>query len=982
MLEGDAENSVEAFLAPTRRWERERKARLEAEAIAERSLRNLFEKKEQLELLRAIVLATNESSSVEDILRLSLTHICRTSEWPVGHVYMIDESEAGKRLISTRIWYGASYPSMKAFKTATEEASFEYGIGLPGRVWRAGKPTWISDVSQDDNFPRIRPAQLTGIVAAFAFPVLVKKEVVAVLEFFSHYAVEPNPFLLQLMEEIGTQLGRVVERRRAENQLIYDASHDPLTRLSNRALFLTRLTAALDLCKSNPNLTFAVLFVDLDRFKVVNDSLGHHVGDALIVEVAARLSTSVFHPNPQGSQKLFAELQTLARFGGDEFTILIEYSGDFRTITAVADQIQQALVVPFRIADHDLYISASIGIAQSTIGYSCADEMLRDADIAMYHAKARGKACYEVFDSSMYALAFSRLEMDTSLRKALRDNEFVLYYQPIVSLASSEIVGFEALLRWQKPHGEIVLPGSFISIAEDTGLIVPLGIWVLREACRTMCSWNAVRDKPLRISVNVSVRQFIQDNFVEEITKVIWETGIDPQTVILEITESVAMGDAERTINVLSELSKIGLSFSLDDFGTGYSSLSYLHRFPLRTLKIDRSFINRMNQDLESLALVKTMLAMAHGIGMEVVAEGVETAAHITELISLGCDLAQGYFFYPPLPAISASQLLKAERPSFSVLWQVKSRRQFNIADLSKQGDEILTNSSRHTNNPTDSKNLENRACREDGEIMTGTNHSEELQVLAERLRPLYQRLAEHRLYAAMERIEDLHVFMESHVFAVWDFMSLLKALQGGLTCIDVPWTPSRFPESRRLVNEIVLGEESDLYRGRTMSHFELYRLAMQECGADTSAIDNVVSAVEDGKNWESALSGSGASVASKQFVRTTFECIERGRLHEIAAAFTFGREDLIPDMFRGFVRDQDERLSGRLQTMRWYLERHIEVDGEEHGPMALKMISELCGQDVAKWEEASEAAEIALRARLMLWDGITQSLQQTISIT
>jgi hypothetical protein len=264
---------------------------------------------------------------------------------------------------------------------------------------------------------------------------------------------------------------------------------------------------------------------------------------------------------------------------------------------------------------------------------------------------------------------------------------------------------------------------------------------------------------------------------------------------------------------------------------------------------------------------------------------------------------------------------------------------------------------------------------------MTGTRQSEELQMLSERLRPLYAKLAGHRLYAAMETIDDLHVFMESHVFAVWDFMSLLKALQRGVTCIDVPWTPSKFPESRRLVNEIVLGEESDLYRGRAVSHFELYRLAMQECGADTFAIDNLVRGLEDGKGWASALTRSGAPAAAQQFVQGTFECIERGKLHEIAAAFTFGREDLIPDMFRGFIRDQDERLSGRLQTLRWYLERHIEVDGDEHGPMALRMISELCGEDAAKWQEAAEAAQTALRVRLVLWDGIAQSLHQTALI-
>jgi hypothetical protein len=251
----------------------------------------------------------------------------------------------------------------------------------------------------------------------------------------------------------------------------------------------------------------------------------------------------------------------------------------------------------------------------------------------------------------------------------------------------------------------------------------------------------------------------------------------------------------------------------------------------------------------------------------------------------------------------------------------------------------------------------------------------EELQVLSERLRPLYERLGSHPLYAAFETIDHLRVFMESHVFAVWDFMSLLKTLQRGLTCIEVPWSPSRFSESRRLINEIVLGEESDVYQGEPMSHFELYRKAMQECGANTFAIDCLLREIEAGADWETALSRSGAPVGAQQFVRSTFACIQQGKLHTAAAAFAFGREDLIPEMFRGFIRDQDERLSGRLQTLRWYMERHIEVDGEEHGPMALRMITELCGDDAAKWQEAAEAAESSLLARLVLWDQISKSL-------
>jgi Protein of unknown function (DUF3050) len=260
---------------------------------------------------------------------------------------------------------------------------------------------------------------------------------------------------------------------------------------------------------------------------------------------------------------------------------------------------------------------------------------------------------------------------------------------------------------------------------------------------------------------------------------------------------------------------------------------------------------------------------------------------------------------------------------------------------------------------------------------MSERRQAEELQVLSERLRPLYERLASHPLYAAFETIGDLRVFMESHVFAVWDFMSLLKTLQRSLTCVEVPWRPSRFPLSRRLINEIVLGEESDVYQGEPMSHFELYRKAMRECEADTFAIDCLLREIEAGADWETALSRSCAPAGAQQFVRATFECIQEGKLHTAAAAFTFGREDLIPEMFRGFIRDQDGRLSGRLQTLRWYMERHIEVDGDEHGPMALRMISELCGSDAAKWREAAEAAESALLARLALWDQISKRLQE-----
>jgi hypothetical protein len=253
-----------------------------------------------------------------------------------------------------------------------------------------------------------------------------------------------------------------------------------------------------------------------------------------------------------------------------------------------------------------------------------------------------------------------------------------------------------------------------------------------------------------------------------------------------------------------------------------------------------------------------------------------------------------------------------------------------------------------------------------------------QLQALEDQLQPLTQQLAQHPLYRSFNSIDDLRIFMESHVFAVWDFMCLLKTLQRGLTCVTIPWSPSPLAESRRLINEIVFGEESDMFEGQPLSHFELYRIAMQQCGADTSAIDTFLAAVVRGTSWPRALSTCDAPEPARRFVQSTFAIIEAGKLHAIAAAFTFGREDLIPDMFRGFLRDQDEMLGGRLSTMRWYMERHIEVDGEEHGPMALRMVSELCGGDPVKWKEATEAATFALTARIALWDGITKLLPQS----
>ncbi|MDB5731535.1 MAG: hypothetical protein JWQ03_1430, partial [Variovorax sp.] len=659
-----AEDLAGQLARAQRRFERERQARFEAEAIAEQGLRQLYERQQELQLLEAIAGAANQMGSVNEALQFALTQICQFTGWPLGHAYVTEADAASRRLRPVAAWHGNPHARLHDFLQTTERMFFVSGNGLPGRVLATGAPAWISDVTGDRNFPRSKAARHAGIKAGFAFPVVTGSEVVAVLEFFSYQYVASDEPLQRLMSQIGTQLGRVVERQRARDRLVYDAFHDCLTGLPNRAMFLDRLGRAVERQQRDPASRFAVLFIDLDRFKVINDSLGHLAGDQLIVQVANRFLASL---NPEDTASCPAApgdvgAVSLARLGGDEFTILLEdlrASGDAEQ---VAQRIQDTLRRPFYLGGQEVYTTASIGIAANTVRYASATDVLRDADMAMYRAKAGGKARHEVYDEAMHQGAMARLKLETDLRRALQNDEFIVHYQPIVSLGTHEIAGFEALVRWQKSASELVYPGDFIEVTEDTGLILSLGLWVLREACRTLCRWHAEfpRSTPLTISVNLSARQFSQPDLVQQIRQIIEETGVNPATVTLEITESVTMDDAEHAIRVLSQLREIGIRFSIDDFGTGYSSLSYLHRLPLDMLKIDRSFIAALDQGDENLGIVRTILRLAKDLGIDVVAEGTETAAQLDHLRALECEFGQGYYFSRPVDAAAIRQILQA----------------------------------------------------------------------------------------------------------------------------------------------------------------------------------------------------------------------------------------------------------------------------------------------------------------------------------
>ncbi len=452
----------------------------------------------------------------------------------------------------------------------------------------------------------------------------------------------------------------VAVRRRAEEQLRHAAFHDRLTSLCNRDLLMDRLDRCITRARRNKSYKFAVLFLDVDRFKEVNDSLGHTLGDELLIGIARRIQTSLRNTDTLSR----VESNTISRIGGDEFVILLDGIKARADASLVAERLQEALVAPFTLNGQEVFSSVSIGIAFNELEYDTPDHLLRDADAAMYHAKASGKARHEVFNKQMHAEAVARLQLGTELRRAIENDELVVQYQPIVNLRSQCISGFEALVRWNHPKRGIISPLDFIGRAEETGLVVQLGEQVLRRACSQIRAWQDEfpRDTPLAISVNVSKRQVAEPGLVKTVKEILQSTGVDGRYLKLEITESVIMANPDSITEVLGQLRELGVQIHMDDFGTGYSSLSYLHRFPIDVLKIDREFVSTMGSTKDYAGVVQTVVVLAHNLNMEVIVEGVETRAQLSQLIALDCDHAQGFYFAKPLDPDEARDLL-ASRP-------------------------------------------------------------------------------------------------------------------------------------------------------------------------------------------------------------------------------------------------------------------------------------------------------------------------------
>lgn len=643
---------------------------------AEEAMIALRHKNDIVDLLRDVAVAANEATSTAQALQAIVDRLCEHTGWPVGHAYILGEGEEAK-LNPTDIWHVDDPERFGDFKRITSQTSFAIGDGLPGRIAKSRRPEWILDVTADPFFKRVDMRINLGVRSAFGFPVLVGNDVVAVLEFLSPFVLESNHELLSVSSQIGTQLGRVFERIKsknelqfhkehleaeisqrlaAEGQLRHDALHDSLTSLPNREYLRTRLEYCIGRSRKDPDFIFAILFHDIDNFKIINDSLGHLAGDELLVQFADRLVNCL-----QDQDCVTPPMQVcITRLGGDEFVVLLEDISHVNDSIRISKRIQEKLKPSFKLKQQEVVVSASIGIAMMDHQVLNAEDLLRAADTAMYRAKAAGKAQYSIFDQAMHSEVVSRLKLENDLRWAIEQNQFELHYQPIVNLESGRIVAFEALVRWNHPERGMIPPLDFIPLAEDNGLIIPLGRWVFEEACRQVKEWN-IRlsdEDALSMSINVSRRQMVEPNFVEEVNAILRTTGLSSSLVKIEITESVIMKDSEMIIDVMNQFRAIGIELYMDDFGTGHSSLSCLHQFPFDVLKIDRAFVETMGDNREYAAIVHAIVILAHNLNMRVTAEGIEEPEQIAQMIDLDCDYGQGYHFSRPVSSEMAEAMI------------------------------------------------------------------------------------------------------------------------------------------------------------------------------------------------------------------------------------------------------------------------------------------------------------------------------------
>ena len=588
-----------------------------------------------------------DSTTIDEAGPKLLDALGSTMGWDAATIWRVDGTSEVLRFDT--FW---SVPTADPGLTAELEhslrsATFRSGDGWAGLAWQTGEPVCEENGPPVEVCPGAAALRRASLHRTVAIPIVGSNGVLGVLEFFNRIHRPIDDGSLRTLTIASAQLGQFLERKRAEQALAYQALHDPLTGLPNRALFLDRLQISLANSRRRRG-TVAVLFLDIDNFKVINDSLGHRAGDELLTMVATRI-TAALRPG-----------DTVARFGGDEFVVLAEQISGVQDAVVIAERISSTFNEPFSLELGENFVSASIGIALSGTSPEDAEDLIRGADSAMYRAKDRGRGQYEVFDELMHAQMLGRLRTEKDLREALRRDELTLFYQPVVDLPDGNVVGVEALVRWNHPERGLLEPAEFITLAEENGLILPIGRWVLLEACRQAARWRRARPgmPPISVSVNVSAMQAVHGSLDRVVEEVLRETGADAHMLKLELTESVLLEETDGLHETLRNLEARGVRLVLDDFGTGYSALGYLHRFPIQGLKIDRSFVDGIESDRKRTAIAQAVIDIARALDIEVVGEGIECRRQAELLFELGCNYAQGFYFAPPAPAERITRLL------------------------------------------------------------------------------------------------------------------------------------------------------------------------------------------------------------------------------------------------------------------------------------------------------------------------------------
>jgi diguanylate cyclase (GGDEF)-like protein len=591
-----------------------------------------------------------ECVTVEEVAPQILAVIGRGFDWDLGTFWILDREAESLTCVATWELAPGWLPD---FVPANHERSASTTALIEHGAWVHGVPEWCHDVAaiRTASATRLDMAQPGTISCRLAFPIRTRSGVIGLIECFAQRWLPPDGDQTKLAATLGRQIGERLDRQAVEEAVRHRAFHDALTDLPNRTSFAVRLEEALARAERETT-RLAVLFLDLDGFKLINDSLGHAAGDDLLTALAERLAGEL------------GPSCTLARLGGDEFTVLIEGLSVPAEAAQVAERLRDAVRRPFVLGEHEVFVSISIGVALSEPDqHKSAGDLLRTADIAMYRAKAAGKDQTVCFDEVMQTEAVARLALATELHQAVERDELKVYYQPEVELGSGRIVGVEALVRWQHPIQGVVSPAQFIPFAEESGLITTIGRHVLRQACRQAHTWQQwYPDQPLLVTVNLSARELCDQTLVDDVTTILNETGLAPTSLRLEITESAALADIEKTIATLTALRALGVRLAVDDFGTGYSSLSHLRQLPFDTVKIDRSFVRGIDRDAEAAAIVQAVTALAHALRLDVTAEGVETEAELVEVTRLGCDRVQGFLVGRPAPPSELDTLFRTGR--------------------------------------------------------------------------------------------------------------------------------------------------------------------------------------------------------------------------------------------------------------------------------------------------------------------------------